>query len=538
MAKSYTFAHRFRVLKGIISLMRTSYIYIAVFFSGLTTLAAELAASRLLENHFGTSNLIYASIIGLILIYLTAGYFIGGRWADRSPYPHTFFQVLAWGSFTIGLIPLVSRPILRLAANAFDQLQLGALIGSFVVVMILFIIPITLLGTASPFAVRLAIVDSASAGRISGRIYGISTLGSFVGTFLPGLLLIPTIGTYRTFLAISGLMLLISLYLLGRTSGWRLVLYYLWMPIVLIVLAIVGVNGFDKSTTGMVYEAESSYNYIQVLQSGDYTYLRLNEGQGVHSIYSPTNLYYSGPWEQVLAAPYFNPAPYNPSQLKRVAIVGLAAGTTARQISEAYGDEVQIDGFEIDPKIVEVGRKYFDMNQPNLKVIIQDGRYGLAHSPRQYQVISIDAYRPPYIPWHLTTREFFAEVRAHLTDDGVVTINVGRAPNDRSLIDALSATLLSVFPSVHVMDVPGSFNSILYATVQPTTTANLAANQLQLLQSGANSLILLAVQTARNNLQPTPQQGFVFSDDRAPIEWITNNMIIQFFLNGEEKMLQ
>ena len=517
--------------------MRTAHLYTAVFFSGLTTLAAELAASRLLENHFGTSNLIYASIIGLILIYLTAGYFIGGRWADHSPHPRTFFQVLAWGAFTVGLVPLASRPILRLAADAFDKLQMGALAGSFVAVMVLFIIPITLLGTASPFAIRLAIVDSASAGRISGRIYGISTLGSFLGTFLPGLVLIPTIGTYRTFLAISGLMLVVALCLLGRTSGWKLVLYYLWMPLILVGLAIAGVNGFDKPTAGLVYETESSYNYIQVLAEGDYRYLRLNEGQGVHSIYHPTNLFYSGPWEQVLAAPYFNPAPYQPATLTSLAIVGLAAGTTARQVTAAYG-AVAIDGFEIDPKIAEVGRRFFDMNQPNLNVIVQDGRYGLAHSPRHYQVISIDAYRPPYIPWHLTTREFFAEVRAHLTEDGVVTINVGRAPNDRSLIEALSATLLTVFPSVHVMDVPGSFNSILYATVQPTTIRNLEANRLSLVQNHANPLILLAVQTAVDNLQPTPSGGEVFSDDRASIEWITNNMIIRFFLTGETETLQ
>ncbi len=517
--------------------MRTTQLYTAVFFSGLTTLAAELAASRLLENHFGTSNLIYASIIGLILIYLTAGYFLGGRWADRSPYPRTFFQILAWGAFTIGLIPLASRPILRLAAEAFDQLQLGALIGSFVVVMVLFIIPITLLGTASPFAIRLAIVDPAQAGRISGRIYGISTLGSFLGTFLPGLVLIPTIGTYRTFLAISALMLVVALYFLGRTSGWKWVLYYLWMPVVIAGLAVVGVNGFDKPTAGLIYEAESSYNYIQVLAEGEYRYLRLNEGQGIHSVYHPTELYYSGPWEQVLAAPYFNPAPYQPAELKNLAIVGLAAGTTARQVTAAYGP-VAIDGFEIDPKIVEVGRRFFDMNQPNLNVIVQDGRYGLDHSPRRYQVISIDAYRPPYIPWHLTTREFFSEVRAHLTDDGVVTINVGRAPNDRSLIDALSATLLAVFPSVHVMDVPGSFNSILYATVQPTSVDNLQANRLSLVQSHASPLILLAVQTAIDNLQPTPTSGEVFSDDRAAIEWITNNMIIRFFLTGETETLQ
>lgn len=518
--------------------MRTAHLYTAVFFSGLTTLAAELAASRLLENHFGTSNLIYAVIIGLILIYLTAGYFLGGYWADRSPEPRTFFQILAWGAFTVALIPLVSRPILRIAAQAFDQLQMGALIASFAAAMFLFIIPITLLGTASPFAIRLAIRDTGSAGTVSGRIYAVSTLGSFIGTFLPGLVLIPTVGTYRAFLVIGGMLLLLALYLLGRTAGWRKVLPYLWMPLVLAVLGVLGTRGFDKPTAGLIYEGESSYNYIQVIQEGEFRLLRLNEGQGVHSIYHPTRLFYSGPWEQVLAAPYFNPAPYDPAQLRSAAIVGLAAGTTARQLSAAYAG-VQIDGFEIDPHIVEVGREYFGMDMPNLTVYTQDGRYGLAHSRRTYQVISLDAYRPPYIPWHLTTVEFFREVRAHLSDDGVVTINVGRAPGDRRLIEALTATLSEVFPSVHVIDVPNTFNSILYATVQPSDAGNLDANRIALLQDkDTHPLILMAVQTALDNLQPTPSGGTVFTDDRAQIEWITNDMVVRFLLSGGTEQMQ
>lgn len=518
--------------------MPRKHLYTAVFFSGVTTLAAELAAARLLENHFGTSNLIYASIIGLILLYLTAGYFIGGRWADRSPRPRTFLSVLTWGAFALGLVPLASRPVLRLAAAAFDRLEIGALLGSFVVVMILFVVPVTLLGTASPFAIRLAIQDPEQAGRVSGRIYAVSTLGSFIGTFLPGLLLIPTLGTYRSFVVISLLMLLVALWLLWRNCGARAALTYIWMPLVLIALGVIGTGGFDKPTPGLVYETESSYNYIQVLRENDYTYLRLNEGQGIHSMYHPTQLDYAGPWEQVLAAPFFNPAPVNPRAVTSMAIVGLAAGTTARQATLAYGP-IAIDGFEIDPKIVEVGRRYFDMNEPNLTVSIVDGRRGLALSPRRYQVISIDAYRPPYIPWHLTTREFFQIVRDHLTADGVVTVNVGRAPGDRRLIEAMCATLGSVFPSVYVTDLPGTFNSILYATVQPSTPADLEANWMALLpRSDVHPLITRAVQVASENLKPTPTGGQVFTDDLAPIEWITNTMIARFFLNGEMDTLQ
>jgi uncharacterized membrane protein len=116
------------------------YLYFTVFASGMTTLAIELSASRLLGPAFGVSNLVWASIIGLILIYLTLGYFIGGRWADRSPYPQTMYKVLLWGAFTAGLVPLAARPVLRLAANAFDMLEVGILFGSFTAVLLLFIV--------------------------------------------------------------------------------------------------------------------------------------------------------------------------------------------------------------------------------------------------------------------------------------------------------------------------------------------------------------------------------------------------------------
>ncbi len=518
--------------------MRKKYLYLAVFFSGLTSLAVEMAASRLVGDYFGASNLVWASIIGLILIYLTAGYFLGGYWSDRAPSYRTFFQILTWGAFTIGIVPVVARPVLRFAASAFDELQMGVLFGSFVAILILFVVPVTLLGTASPFAIRLAITDTRQAGRTSGYIYGISTLGSFVGTFLPVLVLIPTIGTYRTFMTISALMLFVSLFGLWRTAGWRITSVYLWMPALVIALAIIGMRGTDKTATGMIYEGESAYNYIQVLKLQGTTILRLNEGQGMHSMYNPQLTNFHGPWEQVLAAPFFNPAPYKPSEVKRMAIVGLAAGTTAREATAVFPG-ITIDGIEIDPQIVSVARKYFGMTEPNLNVIIQDGRVGLEKSPYHYQVISVDAYRPPYIPWHLTTKEFFQIARDHLTSDGVLVINVGRAPKDRRLVDAISSTLQAVFPSVHVMDLPDTFNSIIYATVQPTDLANLDTNLAYLNSLGnVQPLLLESVQTTLANIQPTPPQGQVFTDDLAPIEWITNSMVLNFFLSGDVENLQ
>lgn len=514
------------------------WLYFTVFVSGMTTLAAEMAASRLLGNYFGTSNLTWASIIGLILIYLTAGYFLGGHWADRSPHYRTFFQILLWGAFSIGLVPLASRPILRLAANAFDNLDLGVLFGSFTAVMVLFIIPITLLGTASPFAIRLALRDSRSAGSIAGRMYAVSTLGSFFGTFLPVLILIPMVGTYRTFLALSGTLLLVALLGLGFTGSWRRVLFYLWMPVVLVILAVFGTPGSDKVTSGLIYEKDSAYNYIQVLEFGQTRYLRLNDGQGVHSVYDPNEYFYNGPWEQVLVAPFFNPPPVERSQVTSMAIVGLAAGTTARQAGVVY-PAIEIDGIEIDPTIVEVGKIYFGMDLPYLNVIVQDGRWGLEHSPKRYQVISVDAYRPPYIPWHMTTLEFFQIVRQRLTDDGVMVINVGRSPSDRRLINILNSTILRVFPTVHIVDLPESFNSILFATVQPTSANDLARNFFTLSQSpDTPPLLLQAMAVALQNIQPSPPTEGIFTDDRSPIEWITNDMILDFLFSGEVETLQ
>ena len=513
------------------------YLLFTVFVSGMTTLAAELAASRLLGNVFGTSNLVWASIIGLILIYLTAGYWLGGRWADKNPTPFAMYRVLAWGAFTLGVVPYIAQPVLRAAANAFDGFQFAVLGGAFAAVLVLFIVPITLLGTISPFAIRLSMDDTAHAGVTSGRIYAISTLGSFIGTFLPTLLLIPTIGTTRTFLVFSLFLLFVAIAGMGINGQKKQAVIHLWMVAALAILAALGAGQALKNSEGQVYETESAYNYIQVIQKNGYTMLRLNDGQGVHSIYHPGVLFYGGPWELFLVGPYFN-ADTNPADVQRIGIVGLAAGTAARQATAIYGG-IPIDGWEIDPAIVKVGQKYFGMTMPNLNIHIQDGRYGLSKSPEKFDILAVDAYRPPYIPPHMTTREFFEMAASHLTSRGVLAINVGRAPEDRSLINGLATTLATVFPSVHVMDIPGTLNSMVYATMQPTTPEDFFANLSRLsADPSAHPLLIQTMNSASVNLQPGYETTMVFTDDRAPIEWLTNNLVINFILHGDVESLQ
>ena len=516
--------------------LRTPGLMVTVFISGMASLGLEMTAARLLGNVFGTSNIVWANIIGLMLVYLTAGYFLGGRWADRSPSTRTFYRIIVWAAFTAGLVPLASRPVLREAANAVEALDAAVMAGSFLSILILFSVPVTLMGCVSPFAIRLGITDPAKAGTVSGRIYAISTLGSILGTFLPVLWLIPAVGTTRTFLVFSLGLLAVGLLGLLRADR-KAALLYLWMPVALLALAWWVLQSPIKSTSGQIFERESAYNYIQVVEIRGTRFLLLNEGQGIHSVYNPAGGPTFGTWDYFLAAPYFNPGADPVRPVERLGLVGLAGGTIAKQYTQVFGP-IPIDGWEIDPDIVAVGREFFDMNEPNLNALVQDGRWGLAHSPWHYAVIGVDAYRLPYIPWHLTTREFFQEVRDHLTDLGVLVINVGRTPDDRRLVEAMVGTIGAVFPTVHVVDVPNTFNTIVFATVQPTSADNLAGNLASLRVNGASPLLLDVLERTILNLQPTPESEVVFTDDWAPIEQLTNSMAIRFILQGQLDTLQ
>ena len=513
------------------------YLLFTVFVSGMTTLAAELAAGRLIGNVFGTSNLVWASIIGLILIYLTLGYFLGGKWADKNPTPGAMYRILAWGAFTIGLVPYIAGPVLRSAATAFEALSVGIMAGSFIAVLILFSVPITLLGAISPFAIRLSVDDTSKAGQVSGQIYAISTLGSFIGTFLPTLVTIPTIGTKLTFFVFGMFLLIVALVGLARFASQREMFKLIWMPALLAIVAALSAGQSLKNSAGQIYEAESAYNYIQVQEANGFILLKLNDGQGIHSIYHPDTLNYGGPWEQFLVGPYFY-ANRKPQDIKRMAIVGLAAGTAARQATAVYGD-IAIDGFELDEKIVEVGEKYFGLNLPNLTVHIGDGRLNLERSPYKYDIIAVDAYRPPYIPPHMTTQEFFTIIASHLTDDGVLTINVGSVPGDRRLIDGLATTIGTVFPSIHIMDIPGTLNTMIFATKQPTIRENFSANLVALASdSNTHPLLIASMSSTFANFKDGYQTTTVFTDDLAPIEWIVNDMVVSFVLQGGLEFLQ
>jgi spermidine synthase len=503
-----------------------------VFVGGMTSLGVELTASRLLDPFFGNSIIIWAVLIGMVLLYLTVGYYLGGKWADWQPYERVLYQISAWAAFLIGLVPFLARPVLLWSVRGFAQYSAGILVGSLLGVVALFAVPITLLGCISPFAIRLAVPDVESSGRVAGSLYALSTVGSIFGTFLPVLVLIPNLGTRSTFFLFSFVLLGISMVGLFWSLRVR-ALPYLVMPVALVALVLLVPSGIIKPVASgeLLYETESAYNYIQVIKSGDEVWLKLNEGQGVHSVYDPESELVGGIWDAFLIAPFFNNPPYTPDQVQSLALLGSAAGTVARSYTAAYGPIV-IDGAEIDPEIIRVGQSYFDMNAPNLNAVAQDARYFLANSSRTYDVIAIDAYRPPYIPFHLTTQEFFRECREHLTAEGVVAINVGRTRSDWRLVEALAGTLNTEFPSVYLVDLvePGweLINVLVVATRQPTRLENLGLNA-ELLD---NPMLETVTRQAIPHTTEFTGPGRVFTDDKAPVEQVIHGLILNFLADG------
>jgi spermidine synthase len=277
----------------------------------------------------------------------------------------------------------------------------------------------------------------------------------------------------------------------------------------------------------LLYETESAYNYIQVVQWGDEVWLKLNEGQGVHSIYDPDSVLVGGIWDYFLIAPYFNNPPYTASEVGSLALIGSAAGTVPKEYTAVYGP-IPIDGAEIDPEIIRVGREYFDMTEENFDAVAQDGRYFLANSSRDYDVIAIDAYRPPYIPFHLTTREFFRQVSDHLTANGVVAINVGRTQTDWSLVEVLASTLKAEFPNVYLVDLGQAnldlINVLVVGTKQPTRLENLAANAELMTHPLLQQVAESSIPRASEFTTPTT----VFTDDKAPVEQVVHGLILSF----------
>lgn len=487
---------------------------VLVFVAGGGTLATEIAASRLLAPYFGSSTPVWANIIGLILLYLSAGYWLGGRLADRRPDPRLLGGIVLVAAVFVAVTPFAARPLLDVALRGFDTVSIGPVLGSFLAVLGVFAIPVTLLGTVSPFSVRLALRDVEHAGEVAGRLYALSTFGSIAGTFLSALVAIEAFGTARTMVGTAVLLALAAALLLGVRALAAAAL----LAALLLVPA-----GAVKGTAGLLYETESSYQYVSVVQLSDGArVLRLNEGVANQSLWRRDTVLTGAYWDLFLLLP-----PLLDRPPRTMLVVGNAGGTVARAYGRLY-PHVRIDGVEIDPVVTEVGRRYLGLgDNPRLHVTAEDGRTFLARTQRRYDLIVVDAYRQPYVPFQLATHEFFRLARSRLEPGGALAVNAARVPEDDRLSEGLATTIRSAFPQVWRWRAL-RFTDVLVAFDRPLARRTLVARA-----GRAPRPVRPLVPLFRRELAPAPASGRPWTDDRAPVEWVTDRMLAVQIGRGE-----
>ena len=487
-----------------------------MFTVGAGSLGAEIAAARLLAPWFGASTIVWANTIAVVLVALSVGYALGGRFADRAPYPAGLARLVLLAAALLAVVPFVSGPFLHQAVRAVDQLSAATFVGSLFGVGALLAVPLVLLGMVSPYAVRLSVDHVDEAGRTTGRLYAISTVGSLAGTFLSALLLIPVVGTRRTFLLLAAAMALAALPHLARG---RVAAAVVPATILGLIALPTGTVKAAEGSERVIWEKETEYQYARVVQDaeGERT-LELNEGHAVHSLYRPGEWLTGDYWDEMLVLALAG----GHAPPRSVAILGNAAGTTARAIGH-YFPQTTVDAVEIDPALTTVGRELFDLSGPRLHTHTADARPWLRASTRRFDVIMVDAYRQPYIPFYLTTREFFALVRDHLTPGGLVVINVGHPAQSDQLEKVLSATMRAELGEANVWRDPAEpTNSMLVGT-----TASDPAERLRAAATSLPTELAVVAATTAERLAPALTGGPVYTDDRAPVEWLVDTSLAE-----------
>lgn len=488
------------------------FLYVLVFTVGIATLGAEIAAARLLAPFFGASTIVWANTIGVVLVALSAGYWLGGRIGDRHPDLRGLCLLVMASAALIAVVPFVARPFLDVSVDALDSISAGAFAGSLIGVLVLVAVPVMLMGAASPYAIRLAIPDVEHSGRVAGRLYAISTAGSLLGTMLSALVLIPFIGTQRTFIAFAVALAAVA----AVGLGWR----YVLVPAALLLVAAIPVGTVKAGEEGdrVLHEGETPLQYVRVIEQADGDrFLELNEGQAIHSKYRPGSYLTGDYWDGLLTLPFAARA----ERPRRLAILGNAAGTTARAYGH-YFPRTAVDAVEIDGELTELGRRYFDLHGPRLRVFHEDARPWLHRSDGGYDAIIVDAYRQPYVPFYLATREFFRLAHDRLAPGGMVMVNVGHPEGNNDLERVIGRTMVEAFPVV-LRDPIQDTGTLLVASEAPVSAARLR----DALGAIPDELRAIAASQA-DRLGPRLGGGSVYTDDRAPVEWLIDRSILGY----------
>jgi spermidine synthase len=487
------------------------FLYLTEFFSGMSVMAVELGASRLLAPYFSSSQIVWTIIIGTIMIAMALGNVMGGRWADRNPDPDKLYRRILIASIWIAAIPFLGRYLIigisGLVIVAVNQWYL--IWAALAACLVIFVYPLFLLGTVTPSLAKYTVQSLEDSGKIIGSLGACNTIGSIIGTFVPTFVTIPTVGTAATFLIFAGILLVLCLvYFISRHSSLK---HCAVSTVLFILCAVLGFNAsFAFWEDDLAYEGESIYNYLQVRDEPDRTVLSTNVLFGVQSVYmkstSLTGMYY----DYAMAAPLMADAE-DPAE-ESMLILGMGTGTYAKQC-QRYMNIQDITGVEIDQKITDLSETYFEAD-PDIPVVTYDGRAYLNASEDTYDVIMVDAYQDITIPFQMSSAEFFELVRSHLKPGGVMVVNMNmRNAGDNGINQYLSDTIASVFAHVETADVQNNTNRILFAS-ETDMESNLSDHLDDISSADLKSLM----QDLAQNLTVYEGGEHIMTDDKAPVE--------------------
>lgn len=494
------------------------YLYLTEFFSGMSVMAVELGASRLLAPYFSSSQIVWTIIIGTIMIAMALGNIWGGRSADRHPDPDRLYHRLMIAAVWIAAIPVLGRYIILLISGALilTVSQNFLIIAAFIACMVIFVFPLFLLGTVTPSLVKYTVDSLDDSGRIVGTLGAANTIGSIIGTFLPTFVTIPAVGTAVTFLIFSGILLALGLVYFISVHRKRVICIILAALFVLC-----SVFGHSSSSAfwekDLVYEGESIYNYLQVKEDDTSVILSTNVLFGVQSIMKKdgglTGMYY----DYALAAPVMAGAAEKNTD---ILVLGMGTGTFALQ-TQRYFPNCSISGVEIDQKITDLAGAYFELPE-SIPVTTYDGRAYLQAVDQKYDVIMVDAYQDITIPFQMSTVEFFSMVRDHLNPGGVMVVNMNMHSEGEGSINAyLADTIASVFPAVMTADVKGGSNRELYAAMTQETLSGFAAKVTVLPEGELKD----HMETVSAQLTSYQSGNYLLTDDQAPVELLGMRVI-------------
>ena len=510
-------------------LMRNKwFLYITEFFAGVSVMAVELGASRLMAPYFSSSQIVWTVIIGVIMIAMAIGNLWGGKLADKTNSPDKLYGRILIAAIWIALIPFAGRWLiagisLLLATFVTKNFLVWAALAA---CLVIFAFPCVLLGTVTPSLTKFTVDNLDNTGKTVGRLNALNTIGSIIGTFVPTFITIPAVGTAATFLIFAGVLAVIGIVYFAFTRK-RMIKGIVAAVVIIGLCFTLPAYSFAFWENDITLEDESIYNYLQVRDNGKQTVLSTNVLFGVQSIQRKdaelTGMYY----DYALAAPCMAGMDGSDNEDRSIMILGMGSGTYASYCVR-YFPGVRVRGAEIDRKIADIATAYFGLPD-SVEVAVEDGRAYLTAAQEQFDVIMVDAYQDITIPFQLSSVEFFTEVQRHLKPGGVMVVNLNMtSTQDGSINQYLCDTMDRVFAHTYTVNVPANTNTVVFCTDSDDLRQTFDENRMRL----GNAKYAAMMENVSRSLQDYTGGGCILTDDKAPVE-LLGMQVLDELIDGQ-----